>query len=113
MSNHQGTKIGFMTVADCATMATGCTVTFYREKKITANIFASDKIGAASYATGVTTASKAITTSNTIQAGTGIIIALTGHTAPESTGAKKGFVFFDYVIPFAEEDLNKGWDGSS
>jgi hypothetical protein len=107
------TKVGFLTVADCATMATGCTVTFYRDKKVTANIFASDKIGAASLTTGVTTASKAITTSNTLQAGTGLIISITGHTAPTSTGKKKGIVFFDYAIPFAEEDSNKGWDGTS
>ncbi|MHA2278619.1 MAG: hypothetical protein ACXAC2_22810, partial [Candidatus Kariarchaeaceae archaeon] len=78
-----------------------------------ANIIGTDHVGSTVYTTGVTTASKAITTSNTLQAGTGLIVTLTGHTAPTSAGKKKGIVFFDYVIPFAEEDSNKGWDGVS
>jgi hypothetical protein len=104
------TKIGMLSTKDNATMATGCTVNFYRDKKVTANIIASDLIGqAASYTTGVTTASKAITTGNTIQAGTSLIITKSGV----NNSAMKGIIFFDYVIPFLEESENKGWDGSS
>jgi hypothetical protein len=104
------TKIGFLSTKDNATMATGCTVSFYRDKKVTAKIIATDLIGeAASYTTGVTTASKAVTTTNTIAAGTALIIAKAGV----NNSAMKGIIFFDYVIPFAEEETNDGWDGVS
>lgn len=98
-------KLGFLQFAAGNEAATEVTITLTKESSTlgTLSLGGTGATGAAG-----TISSKAIT-GGTVPYGSYIKAAITGTTATPF----KGIIFFDWVVPFADEDAVDKWDGSS